>query len=433
MASPNDSYWSKSWSLLTRDEGWYKPLLVLAAAKLIPIVGPFGVDGYGLEWARLTSWGVDSSPKQKNVDVGACIKSGARAFVVVLGYGFVFGLLRALLAGILGPIGGLLAAAITVFGGVFMIVAKLRATIYQTIGSGFQLERIIDMIKHDYMGLLKVSGLYAILMLVISMLGAVLFGGVLISNMGSVFVELAMNDNVNDTYVAAKMLSALASAMPALCILSYPFMVATTFVQLIMDTAVGLWMRQFDVQNWGNSHDPIPVLAQQAAKETAPAQQAAPAVTTPSQPAQAPVPAPAAPAAPAPAPVQDDYQQPVVEAPHEVEAAVTATESSTAAEAAGRAVETSTDFAVATTEDLGETQVVKTFSLDDVVAPAEAQQGAAEPVTTEAVNEDEPSEPADVEDTRDEGSQVTEVIRLSRPVESEDVQAEGDQAEPDSE
>lgn len=413
MASPNDSYWSKSWSLLTRDEGWYKPLLVLAAAKLIPIVGPFGVDGYGLEWARLTSWGVDSSPKQRNVDVGACIKSGARAFVVALGYGFVFGLLRALLTGILGPIGGLLAAAITVFGGVFMIVAKLRATIYQTIGSGFQLERIIDMIKHDYMGLLRVSGLYAILMLVVSMLGAVLFGGVLISNMGSVFVELAMNNAVDDAYIAAKMLAALGSAMPALCILSYPFMVATTFVQLIMDTAVGLWMRQFDVQNWGNSHDPIPALAQPAAKETT--GQTAPAAAVPSHPVQAPVSAPVASAAPAPAPaeaayVRHDHQQPVTEAQHEPEATAMTTETIPAAEAP-------TDFTVAPTDDLAETQAVKTFSLDDVVAPAEVEEDVVASVSSEVAGEDVPSESADDVDPREEGSQVTEVIRLSRPVE----------------
>ena len=60
MASNEESYASRSWSLLTRDEGWIKPVLVLAAARLIPIVGGMGANGYALEWARLTSWGVDS-------------------------------------------------------------------------------------------------------------------------------------------------------------------------------------------------------------------------------------------------------------------------------------------------------------------------------------------------------------------------------------
>ena len=87
MASNNEGYLSHSWGLLTRDEGWIKPLLVLAAAQLVPVIGPIGVNGYVLEWARLTAWGVDSSPKQKGVDIGGCIKSGARALAVSLGFG----------------------------------------------------------------------------------------------------------------------------------------------------------------------------------------------------------------------------------------------------------------------------------------------------------------------------------------------------------
>ena len=49
MASNNEGYLSHSWGLLTRDEGWIKPLLVLAAAQLVPVIGPIGVNGYVLE------------------------------------------------------------------------------------------------------------------------------------------------------------------------------------------------------------------------------------------------------------------------------------------------------------------------------------------------------------------------------------------------
>ena len=76
MADGNEGYYSRSWKLLSRDKGWYKPLLVMAVALFVPIVGALGVLGYELEWARLTAWGVDSSPKQKNVQVGKCIKAG---------------------------------------------------------------------------------------------------------------------------------------------------------------------------------------------------------------------------------------------------------------------------------------------------------------------------------------------------------------------
>ena len=73
MSAEKEAYYSRSWALLTRDKGWWKILLVAGIASFVPIVGPLGVFGYALEWARLTAWGVDASPKQKDVRVGECI------------------------------------------------------------------------------------------------------------------------------------------------------------------------------------------------------------------------------------------------------------------------------------------------------------------------------------------------------------------------
>ena len=77
-------YFSHSWELLTRDKGWVKPILVLAIAMFVPILGPLAVLGYALEWARLSAWGVDAAPKQRGVKIGGCLVAGWRAFVVIL-------------------------------------------------------------------------------------------------------------------------------------------------------------------------------------------------------------------------------------------------------------------------------------------------------------------------------------------------------------
>ncbi len=262
MSSNNEGYWSKSYGLLTRDQGWFKPLLVLAAARMVPIVGPFGADGYALEWARLTSWGVDSSPKQKNVDIGACIGSGARAFVVALGYGLVIALVGLVFRTIFGvALGGIFNMLFGAVCGVFVTIAKLRATIYQTIGAGYQFNRIWDMAKRDSNGVLHIIGLNLILGLIVGLVAAVLFGIVLAANFADfigAIIEYEMYDYVDEYYVASLFLSSLARSLPSVMVLSYLMMIATSFTNLVTTTAVGLWLRQFDVRNWGQSSDPLP-------------------------------------------------------------------------------------------------------------------------------------------------------------------------------
>ena len=261
MASSNRGYWSRSWELLTRDEGWIKPLLVLGAARLIPIVGYFGVDGYALEWARLTSWGIDSSPKQKGVDISACIKTGAKAFVVSLGYVVALLVLQGIIASVFnGSLGGLLEMALSLLATGVIVVAKLRATIYQTIGAGYEIPRIIDMIKRDYKGLLRIVGLQLVIGLVICLVISLFASIALVMNMGA-FVSLINESYYDDLEIVRATLSWMGQIMPALFVLAYFASILYSFSNLIVTTATGLWMRQFDVQNWGESSDPLPTTA----------------------------------------------------------------------------------------------------------------------------------------------------------------------------
>ncbi len=267
MASNNEGYLSHSWGLLTRDEGWIKPLLVLAAAQLVPVIGPIGVNGYVLEWARLTAWGVDSSPKQKGVDIGGCIKSGARALAVSLGFGLALGFFNAIL-NVIPLIGTLAALAVGLLTGPVIAMATLRATIYQQIGAGYQLDRLYDMVKRDSNGFLRVTGIFALLAAALAAVVSLFVGGILLSKMGDI-IDLAMYlENTaypNDAYVVSMMFGIIGTSLPLMFVVGYIISIAGTCVSMLTTNATALWMRQFDVQNWGESADPLPGTAGPAA------------------------------------------------------------------------------------------------------------------------------------------------------------------------
>ena len=174
-----EKYFSRSWALLTRDKGWIKPILIMTAASLVPIVGFLGVQGYALEWARLTAWGVDSSPQQKNVDVGGCITSGARAFVVSLGLGLAVSLATGLitllfsvfpgaLGMLLGSIASFATTLVTVVTTMFILACQLRCAIYEQIGAGYRIDRVFEMVKRDTNGFARLVLLSFLCGLVVS-------------------------------------------------------------------------------------------------------------------------------------------------------------------------------------------------------------------------------------------------------------------------
>ena len=263
-----DHYFSRSWALLTRDRGWIKPVLVMTVALLVPIVGVLGVLGYALEWARLTAWNVNAAPKQRGVDVGGCIKSGWRGFLVML----VWGILSAIVVGvatvlpIVGALVSLVWFFVSFFFAVVVMVAALRATIYQRFGAGMRASTIWQMVSHDPGGLLRVVG--------INVIGGALAGVV---TMFVVMVGLAgavphlvwyltylydfgtvMSDSAGAMLALQLLASVLASLGPALVVVLLVDGLVGTILLMVSYTAVALWMRQFDVSNWGRDEDPLP-------------------------------------------------------------------------------------------------------------------------------------------------------------------------------
>lgn len=263
-----DRYFARSWALLTRDRGWVKPVLLMTVALLVPIVGALGVLGYALEWARLTAWNVNAAPKQRGVDVGACIKSGWRGFVVMLVWGIVSGVVIAIAEAL--PLIGALVSLIWVFASfvytVVTMVASLRATIYQKIGAGLGVRTIWQMVRHDPMGLLRVTGLMlaggAVMGIATTLVGMVCLASAvphLVWFMSYVYeFGSALSGDMGVLLVVQLIASLLSSLGPALVVLLLVDFFLATVLTLVGHTAVGLWMRQFDVPSWGRDEDPLP-------------------------------------------------------------------------------------------------------------------------------------------------------------------------------
>ena len=339
-------YFSRAWSLLTHDKGWVKPVLVASVADLVPVAGPLGTLGYKLEWARLLAWGADVSPKQKNVQVGACIASGWRGFLILLGWGIVMAVIGSVCSN-MPFIGGLLGTLWSVFAlylNMVVMTAEVRATVYQKAGAGYSIKNIWEMCSRDAGGLLRILGWRVVCWLAMSVVAGLALTFTALGALPRIIYmvqDLGYYGYGYSSYYAGaavvEFLIYLVSAFgPTLLVLFVLALVAHTLLSMVTYAAIGLWMRQFDVPAWGRSQDPLPTTAfggeKSASYDTpvpvapvaAPVAEAAPvapvADVVPTEPAVAP--APASVGEPEPTPeaastVATEAVAPVVAAPAE--------------------------------------------------------------------------------------------------------------------
>lgn len=273
MQDQNRAYFTRSLALLRKDKGWLKPLLVMAAASFVPIVGLLGVQGYALEWARLTAWGVDAAPKQKDVRIGECIKSGWRGFLGGIGYVLIGALINSLVTTIIGDnaVSDIIGLVVSLTASVVYVVAALRATIYQDFMAGYRFDRIWEMITRDPEGLFKILIINTVISFVIVLISTVLTTIVLLpvifkwalalDDSTLATLDLEYIDAATMRYLFFGFVDAMASSAPWLTLITYIATVGGTFSTLINHTATGLWMRNFNVASWGASEDPLPMAA----------------------------------------------------------------------------------------------------------------------------------------------------------------------------
>lgn len=263
-----DRYFSRSWALLTRDRGWIKPVLVLAVAVLVPIIGPLALLGYALEWARLTAWGVSSAPKQRGVRVGECIGSGWRGFVVAFVWVFIVALIAHLLRMI--PLaGGTLYFAwriFSIFLGMMVPVAMLRATIYRKIVPGLNVCRVWQMATHDVAGLFRILGMNVIVCLIFGLATLLVTIAGFATSLGSLVYSVqllevnasSMSTQLYYAQIAQVIMRFLYAMGPTLVVALVIDSLGAVVMSLLGQTAYALWIRQFDIPSWRGEKDPLP-------------------------------------------------------------------------------------------------------------------------------------------------------------------------------
>lgn len=282
-----------SWKMLTRDKGWIKPVLVLTLVGWIPILGQIAVLGYGLEWARLTAWGIDAAPKQRGVDYGKVLTTGGIAFLVNLSMSIIVAILGSMIfgttfgiAGIFGPIGslfsnavsltaatggvafGLVAAVVNIFMSTFVLAACMRATIYDGFSAGWRVDRLFQMIMKDPGGFFHAYAVKLIGDIVIGAYSAIvsLFG--MLFALGGMAGIMAYGYGIDHFRynLGQHLIDSLITMGPGLVMVIVLLVIAALFfggvltvaMQLVSINAMGQWFCRFDVNRWGTSSAPLP-------------------------------------------------------------------------------------------------------------------------------------------------------------------------------
>lgn len=263
----NKQYLTRSWRMLTREEGWFKTVLLLTLYSLIPIIGGMVTLGASYEWARLTAWGVKSSPKQKGIKFGKCLKTGFVAFVILLIWQVVIGILMSVLESIVPAIGGI-SWLFIVFAEVLAGVCALYATIYDRFGAAFSFSNLWKMVRHDWKGLLKITGeqfkigliIFIVSIPVVFIAGMIWFGSISHTalNQLEMLNETAIPSGQAVLIAFSVLSDALVSLAPAFIVFWVIGSAITTVINLLTANMIGLWMLQFKVFEWGNPDDPLP-------------------------------------------------------------------------------------------------------------------------------------------------------------------------------
>lgn len=317
-----DRYFARSWALLTLEKGWWKPVLIMALFGLIPVVGILALVGYALETARVTAWGINAGPKQKDLKFGTYIVTGFKAVVIALAFGLAYSIATGILSFI--PVINLILIPVFIVAAfvypLCINVVQVRASVYGRISAGFAFKNIFEMIKHDMGGLFRIFGMGIVLGIVTSIIMGIIGGSAAISmfvNIGAQAMAIARTQNISSqNQLGLVVLALLARGFiqmgPIFLVIGYIGHVVGLIVMLLMQNAIALWMRQFNVPAWGQSNDPLPPFindprdgaaavysAPAPVAPTAPAATAAPAVAPVAVPVAAPAPAPVATPAPA--------------------------------------------------------------------------------------------------------------------------------------
>ena len=187
--------------------------------------------------------------------------SGWRGFVACLGWLIVWEVISLCLARLThnNDVVSMLVAICSLFVNVILCAAALRAAVYQNFKAGYQANRLWDMLKADFGGIAKITGITTLTSLVIGfVLSVVGFMAMMPSVVRVIGFAVSASPSTDYRAFVNVLVDAIAGIFPLIMFMAYLASVGQAFVTLIEVTAVGLWMRNFDVPAWGASADPLP-------------------------------------------------------------------------------------------------------------------------------------------------------------------------------
>lgn len=266
-------YFAAAWGDVVKSPNWASLLIRLGLLCLIPVFGVAVMYGYLYSWARDIAWNVHRPMSCKifaNED-GNLYKRGFFILVVVL----VFSLVPSLLDSFISLFAGASFAGGSVYGSyapvvfglllwlagsavstglaflsvLFIWVGSMRVSLYATLSSGFQIQKIWAMMKHDFIGLLRILGMNVITGLVIVIGASILAMFLVVVCSGLIWL-------VSSSFSAAMFAAILLVVVGAAFVVSLLF--ASAFQSALTIRALGYWTRQFEVSQWSGQEDSMP-------------------------------------------------------------------------------------------------------------------------------------------------------------------------------
>lgn len=263
-----DGLYSQAWKLFTQDKSWIKTLAILSLIGLIPIVGFLVILGYVAEWGCMLCWKKDMA-FVRPIAFKKYLRLGWIAVVPTIAGGIAWSLVDYILLKPITavvPILDIVVIVLSILWSVAVLLCAMRAVVYQDIFAAFNLGFVKDMIMretHGFLSLAFVQWLIGIVVgIIIIVITLICAAPVMASIIGLVmrsygYGASAMNQADTMKFVGG-FLSFFANSILFILIGCYvagfPFIAG----EALSWGVLGIWMRRFDVERWGDKGDTLP-------------------------------------------------------------------------------------------------------------------------------------------------------------------------------
>ena len=263
------------------NQGWFRPIAILALCRLVPVFGEIAVNGFFYDWARESAWKVDRPMKNNLGDMGKTLKLGLMVWGIMIIWSMAVSLALSILEII--PVLGVVAAVVAIPASilVYMLasVAGMRAAIYDSFEPVLQIKQAWNMLFHDFGGAVRAFCIQLINVGIGFLVTLVIFGIASLLGIGAGLLGYFDYTYIDPSMVDPNALLGLLALLPLIILVGLVFSYVLNLFALTVTglqiKALGYWTADFDVARWGGQQDPMPFEREKAAANAAAAAAAA--------------------------------------------------------------------------------------------------------------------------------------------------------------